>query len=149
MRVENIRESLAKRNFIFKFIAFTEDGYEIRFNPEEKNIITEETRENWLKRVEQVNFEGFIVADVQIEFDNITVMLVPLTFEEMNDFIWRYVEKYGVRNKKLATILGEATCVLQKMLDDVWVMQAKQKGEISQKLNVAYENLRKFEDHIF
>lgn len=149
MRVENIRESLAKRNFIFKFIAFTEDGYEIRFNPEEKNIITEETRENWLKRVEQVNFEGFIVADVQIEFDNITVMLVPLTFEEMNDFIWRYVEKYGVRNKKLATILGEATCVLQKMLDDVWVMQAKQKGEISQKLNAAYENLRKFEDHIF
>lgn len=149
MRVENIRESLANRNFIFKFIAFTEDGYEIRFNPEEKNIITEETRENWLKRVEQVNFEGFIVADVQIEFDNITVMLVPLTFEEMNDFIWRYVEKYGVRNKKLATILGEATCVLQKMLDDVWVMQAKQKGEISQKLNTAYENLRKFEDHIF
>lgn len=149
MRVENIRESLANRNFIFKFIAFTEDGYEIRFNPEEKNIITEETRENWLKRVEQVNFEGFIVADVQIEFDNITVMLVPLTFEEMNDFIWRYVEKYGVRNKKLATILGEATCVLQKMLDDVWVMQAKQKGEISQKLNAAYENLRKFEDHIF
>lgn len=149
MRVENIRESLTKRNFIFKFIAFTEDGYEIRFNPEEKNIITEETREDWLKRVEQVDFKGFIVADVQIEFDNITVMLVPLTFEEMNDFIWRYVEKYGVRNKKLATILGEATCVLQKMLDDVWVMQAKQKGEISQKLNAAYENLRKFEDHIF
>lgn len=146
MKIETIKEALLSQNFIVNIITFTEEGYEIKFCPEEKNIITQEARNNWCKRIEKINFEGFILSDAQIKNSTITILLVPKSFEEMNDFIWRYVEKYGSRNKRLADILGDATCVLKKAIDDIPYLKIDE--SIKEKAE-AYKNFHKFEDHIF
>lgn len=144
MQTEVIREALVAQNFIVNIITFTEEGYEIKFCPKEKNLVTQEARDNWCERIERINFEGFILSDIQIENSVITMTLVPKSFKEMNDFIWRYVEKYGSRSKRLADILGEATCVLKRAIDDI--PNLKTDESIKEK---AYKNFHKFEDHIF
>lgn len=150
MKIEQIKEALTKQDFSINFIVFTEDGYEVKIKgkqPEETyQEVTQTIREKWLDNLEKVEFEGFILSDVQVGVKDITILLVPKSFGEMNDFIWRYVEKYGSRNKRLADILGEATCVLKKAIDDIPNLKT---DESVQEKAEAYKNFHKFEDHIF
>lgn len=146
MKLEKIKEAIAKQNFSIKFIAFTEDGYELKIEPKQTEEVTQSIRENWLNDLEKVEFDGFILSDIQVGVRDITVLLVPKSFGEMNDFIWRYVERYGSRSKRLADILGEATCVLKRAIDDI--PNLKTDESIKEK-EEAYKNFHKFEDHIF
>ncbi len=144
MKLESIKESLSK--FTVKLIAFTEDGYEVKFTGEQNAEVTQSIREKWIYDLEKVKFEGFILSDIQISNNIITVLLVPKSFEEMNDFIWRYVEKYGSRSRRLADVLGDATCVLKKAIDDIPNLKT---DESIREKEEAYKNFHKFEDHIF
>lgn len=146
MKLEKLKESLAKQDFSINFVVFTEAGYEVKIESGQTEDGIQSVCETWLDNLEKVEFDGFMLSDIEVSKKDISVLLVPKTFEEMNDFIWQYVKKCGSRNKRLVDILYEATYILEKAIDAVPNLKT---DESIQKKVEAYRNFQKFKNHIF
>lgn len=124
MNIEYLKQTFAVENMKFIQATFLEDGYEVRVRLIPSKDATEgierdeEVRTNF-KKLDELNFNGLVASETSIIGDIYSLILVPQSMEEMTDFIWKYVEKYGRRESVLADILNEAFCVLDKAVDGI------------------------------
>lgn len=123
MKIDCLREKMEKNRFKFLGTMFLEDGYEIRFrldkNEFEDKVELKKYAESVIDLVNGMNYEDIVISDITSESFVYSFMVVPKSLEEMTDFIWKYVEKYGRREEKLIDILRDAFCALEKAIDEI------------------------------
>lgn len=123
MKIDNFKDSFGALKLNVKGVTFLEDGFEIRLKPDsnffDDEMEYERALEEALDKAYNIEFAGFVVKEIIQTSDAILITLVPKSLEEMTDFIWKYVEKYGRREQRLADVLGDAFCVLEKAIDGI------------------------------
>ena len=133
MERNKISEIFAKLGLVVKIITFLEDGYEIIASSDEESDVDE---------VHNVNIEGFSVVSINKRNLMYTILIVPISLEEMTDYIWRYVERYGDKGDRLIEILGDAVCSLERTIETI-------PNELARQKKIAKGNFDKFTNQIF
>lgn len=140
MKTEQIKTKLEDNGYKFDGIIFLEDGYEVRFRPKEKHfedtVLNEQYEEKCMEKIYELVFEGFIVSEQTVDCHKYKLTLVPKALDEMTDFLWKYVEKYGRKDQVLADIIWEAFSVIEKAIDNI--------PDSYEEKNVAKENYERF-----
>jgi len=143
--IDILKQQLDEMGYKFLGITFLEDGYEARFRllelEFEDEVELEQHIEECSDKLCSITAEGFVVSEVLI--DNMTYMLtlVPKSMNEMTEFVWKYVEKYGKREDRLIDILRNAFCALEKAIDRI--------SDTDPEKHVAKGNYEKFSNMIF
>lgn len=133
MNIDYLSEQFKKQGFKVAGITLLEDGYEVRLkmisDAQDDYLDTSDFFRNNMKNLETIDYRGLVVIDYCIRPRECTLLLVPKSMEEMTDFIWKYVEKYGKRNQRLVRILSDAVCVLEKAIERIPIEYNKDKLE--------------------
>lgn len=132
MNRSKIVELFSKLNMSVLFTTFLEDGYEIILRAGSMVKFDE---------VSNVKIEGFSIVGFCERKSVYTILMVPISMEEMTDYVWRYVEKFGDKNEKIINVLGDAVCALEKAIDSIPNNDKSKKEAIS--------NFNKFTSQIF
>lgn len=123
MKTDNLKSHFETIGFKFMGITFLEDGYEVRFKLEEKTFEDGAEYDRYIEaatdKICNLKVPGFVVSEVIIDGGMYLLTLVPKTLDEMTDFIWKYVEKYGRREERLADILRDAFCAMEIAIDNI------------------------------
>ena len=132
MNRNKLYELFLKIGVVVRLLTFLEDGYEIVIRTDENADID---------KISSLKIEGFSILSVTKRIEGyMTLVIVPITMDEMTDFMWRYVEKFGNKDERLIDILGNAICCLEKAIGNL--EEGKEKQE-------ALANFEKFTSQIF
>lgn len=146
MKFEFLRKGALEKGFKLTRITFLEDGYEVRLKLIEAErdlyVISDEKMEEGIKRLDALDYKGFVVVETVIINNTCTLLLVPKSMEEMTEFVWKYVEKYGKKDDRLVDILANAFCVLEKVVESI-------PDELSEEKNEALKNYESFSSMVF
>ena len=124
MKVEILKQVFSKENMNVIKATFFEEGYEIRVKLKPTTQDLEEVekyeriRENF-KKLDELNYNGLAVFDTSIVGDEYSIILVPVSMNEMTDFIWNYVENFGEGEEVSPKLLSEAFAALENTVDAI------------------------------
>ncbi len=123
MKFSWLNSELEKIELKVARITFLEDGYEIRIKANPKYSDECRAKSDFVRDkingMDIIEYNGFVALEPDIVGGMCTVMLVPKSMEEMTDFIWKYVERYGKKENRLVDILADAFCVLEKAIERI------------------------------
>lgn len=120
-------KQIQKENCEVKLITFLEEGYEITIKSDQEDLFD---------KLWELNFEGFAISDIFYSDKVYRMLIVPISLDEMTDYVWTYVEKYGRKEDKLSNILLGAVTALEEIVDNI-------------KNEEAYKNYKTFASQIF
>jgi len=95
-------------------MTFLEDGYEVRVKLNRDRCL-EETE--ILERLDNIDYKGYVCTEMRVNNVGCSMIFVPTKVDDMMNFIWKYVEKYGRKEQRLVDILADGYCVLEKALE--------------------------------
>lgn len=114
MKFDWLKKELERHGFKLASMTFLEDGYEVRVKLT-SNKYLEETE--ILERLDNLDYRGYVCTETRVNNFGCTMTLVPTKVDDMMNFIWKYVEKYGRKEQRLVDILAEGYCVLERALE--------------------------------
>lgn len=123
MKIDYLSQKFQKLGLKIASVMLLEDGYEIRLkvaniDKDDYHDTEEVFREN-IKNLDAIDYKGLVVIEFGICNNACTILLVPKSIDAMEDFIWKYVEKYGIRDKKLSCILSDAYSALENAIEHI------------------------------
>ena len=118
MERTQVIEKIKAAGFEVKLITLIEDGYEILILPHG------EPGKLW-----EIVLEGFKIVDVITTSKTYKLLIIPITFNEMIDFVWTYIEKNGRKDEPIEDALLEAVTVLERIVDNSNSDEAKKNFE--------------------
>ena len=131
MDTKKIHEIFNNIYYTVMFTRFVEDGYEITLKAEDESVSSS---------LDTIQIDGFAIVDFAKRVPKYRILIVPKTMQEMVDYVWRYVGKFGNKDEKFIDVLGDAVCALEKAIDRIPNTEEK---------NEAKHNFEKFTSQIF
>ena len=131
MKHGELVQKFEENNFKIIYGSFIESGYEIFIR------IGENTK---FEDFENMNIEGLALGAIECYDSMYRVVLVPKTLDEVTDYIWRYVEKFGKKDERLINLLGNAVCALEKAIESIYNIEDQK---------MAMRNLEIFTGQVF
>lgn len=131
MFVKNeIANSLKADKLKLCMMSITDDGYVV----EAESVTCRDCANSFselCKRVDNLKFENYSIVDIDFSEDKVTLVLVPITADAMNRFVWNYIACYfpfvselealsltiGILERMIEPI-GKARKVLEKYIAD-------------------------------
>lgn len=88
-----ICRALRAQRFSFVQMTITDDGYivdALPLAPYGKEL----TEDTIFMRVDRLEFGDYIITDITFSKKNVSFVLVPVTYDAMNRFVWNYIGCY-------------------------------------------------------
>ncbi len=107
-----VKNCLKKQKLNLSGFLVTDDGYELYVTYYGEDVSHDEI----CKRIDNLKFNQYVVSDVTYLERDVYIMLVPITEESMNGFVWNYVTSYFQFDKEIEA-LSAAIAVLERLIE--------------------------------
>ena len=132
MKPELLKTTFEQNGFKVITMMFLEEGYLITLKcigeDSDDDAMIRLEREKFDK-IEKIRFEGLAYIDTEYKCGKYNLTIVPTSVDEMFDFIWKYVEKYGRKTSTLGDLLQEACGVLERVVDSIPYEQKEEREQ--------------------
>lgn len=88
-----------------------DDGYSLKVQP----ITSDFEIQDFHERVEKIEVPNYEIVERFFKSDSVNLLLVPVTSESMNDFVWTYIETFYSDIAEIEA-LTYATATLENMI---------------------------------
>lgn len=135
MKTELLKDKFHQRGFEVKNVEFLEEGYEVIISLGVEKGFPCEAKQNIEKDT------GLIFAETEYVGNEAKFKLVPVTFEEMVDYIWSYIEVYVPSTRSMKNKLLNSFSALERIVDEI--------SEDCEHKNLAVNNYTNFSKMVF
>lgn len=127
LQIKKVMEAvLGRQKFILNSITITDDGYVVDAKAA-FSYNTEVPFSEICERVDGLEFKDYIIVDITFSRTNVNLVLVPITKDAMNRFIWNYITCYFPFVNEVES-LSLAIGVLERMIEPIG-------GEVQEELD--------------
>ena len=121
MDVMRLKREAQRLGLKFFSMTFLEDGYSVRMKyipPSDCENMTRAIEDNF-ERLDRFSYKGLALIDPSIIGGMYEFLLVPTSLEEIRDFLWKYVARYGRRDDLMCDVVNEAVGVVEHAIERI------------------------------
>ena len=143
MEIQRLKREAQRLGLKFFSMVFLEDGYSVRMKytpPEDCEDEAGAIAQNF-ERLDRFTYKGLALIDSAIVGDMYEFTLVPTSYDEIKDFIWKYVERYGRRDDYMCDVVNDAVGVVEHAINRIPCAMLETRAE-------AFKNFERLTDTI-